>query len=70
MDVKYLAKRFRENINGIHYDSNDQNFINSMIAISEFSTVEQTLIRKDNNRNINKNKVSSESRGHDYNTMK
>ncbi len=56
LDPQNLVKEYRENL----YEEEWYNFIIALRALSEYSLVEQLLIRKDNNHIIKKNVKSKE----------
>lgn len=61
LDPKLLVKNYRENL----YEENWYTFIVAMRALSEYSLVEQLIIRKDNNHLIKKNNATKELNEHD-----
>ena len=67
MRVVDLLNRFKTYID---YNTQDEKFANALRAISEFAISEQTVIRKDNNKNINRKDtegktINLETRDHD-----
>lgn len=67
MRVVDLLNRFKTYID---YNTQDEKFANALRAISEFAISEQTVIRKDNNKNINRKdtegkNINLETRDHD-----